>query len=143
MHTTVILVRHAEKDTVGGNDPVLSAVGNKRAARLQETLKEYKPDAFYSTNFKRTKETLLPWAKAAGKEIQVYDPATQTSLADLFKTQQGKTLVVVGHSNTIPQLVNLITGTNQYQQLPDTEYSKIFIVTIPNVGSPDVKVLTF
>ncbi|MDB5191392.1 MAG: hypothetical protein JWQ96_955 [Segetibacter sp.] len=138
--TTIILIRHAEKDTVGGTDPALSAIGSERAARLQATLKEYTPEAFYSTNFKRTRETVLPWAKATGKEIEIYDTKTQDTFADLLKTQAGKTIVVVGHSNTIPPLVNLVAATDEYKNLPDNEYRKIFIVTIKKDGSSKVKV---
>ncbi|MDB5249166.1 MAG: hypothetical protein JWQ40_3560 [Segetibacter sp.] len=141
--TTIILVRHAEKDSVGGGNPALSAAGTQRAARLQATLKEYTPGAFYSTDTKRTKETISPWAKATGKEIEIYDPKAQETFANVLKTQTGKTMVVVGHSNTIPALVNLLAATQEYKQLPDNEYSKIFIVTISKNGTAGVKVQNY
>jgi broad specificity phosphatase PhoE len=143
VQTTVILIRHAEKDTAGGNDPELSAIGYQRAARLQAALEKYTPDAFYSTDFKRTKETILPWAKAVGQQIEIYDPKTPEAFANLLTTMTGKTMVVVGHSNTIPILVNLLAGTDEYKQLPDDEYTKIFIISINKNGNRQVKVLTY
>ena len=138
--TTIILVRHAEKDTVGGNDPSLSALGKERADRLQVALKEYKPDFFYSSNFKRTKETAKPWATQLDKPVKTYDPNNQYQFAELLKLQTGKTIVVVGHSNTVPALLNLLTAGNEYKQLPDSEYKKIFVVTVKKDGTATVKV---
>ena len=59
---TVILVRHAEKADATSQDPELSDAGKQRAERLIKVGGKYKPGAFYSTNFKRTRETLAPLA---------------------------------------------------------------------------------
>jgi len=140
--TTIILLRHAEKDTINGQDPPLSAMGKKRAKRLAKQFPKVSPNAFYSTNFIRTKETVTPWSKLAGKQIKIYDAAKQPEFASMLTKQKGKTIVVVGHSNTIPQLVNLIIGKDKYSPLPDAEYSKIFIVTIKN-GKAEDKLITY
>ncbi len=50
--TTIILLRHAEKDT--GDNPPLSTAGEKRAERLPALFPGIMPDAFYSTPFTRT-----------------------------------------------------------------------------------------
>ncbi|TDH29304.1 hypothetical protein EXU57_04365 [Segetibacter sp. 3557_3] len=128
--TTIILVRHAEKDTVGGDDPELSAAGKKRSQQLQATLKQYLPDEFYSTAYKRTRQTLQPWAEKAGKEIKEYNPQNQEGFSQELLKLRGKTIVVAGHSNTVPTLVNLLEGAAKYQQLPDGVYNKIYIVTV-------------
>ena len=139
--TTIILVRHAEKDTVG-NNPSLSEAGVQRALKLQTVFPGVVPDAFYSTNYKRTLQTVEPWSKNAGKEIILYQPSKQDSLADELKKMTGKTIVVTGHSNTIPSLVNLLLEDEKFANLPDSEYSTIFVVTIKR-GIAKVKKLTF
>ena len=68
--TTIILVRHAEKDTVGGTNPPLSGEGNARAKRLAASFPNVVPDEFYATPFIRTVSTLKPWADAVGKEVK-------------------------------------------------------------------------
>ncbi len=140
--TTIILLRHAEKDTINGEDPPLSVTGKKRAKRLAKQFPKVTPNVFYSTNYIRTKETVNPWSKLAGKQIKIYDATKQPEFAGMLTKQQGKTIVVVGHSNTIPQLVNLLIGTDKYNPLPDAEYSKIFIVTIKN-GKAEDNIITF
>jgi broad specificity phosphatase PhoE len=127
--TTIVLMRHAEKESTGSN-PVLTARGKNRAEKLSQFLTDIKPDAFYSTNYTRTKQTLEPWANALGKTIQIYEVSKQDSVAGMLKQQTNKTIVVAGHSNTIPRFVNVLTGQANYTDLPDTEYRKIFIVTI-------------
>jgi phosphohistidine phosphatase SixA len=127
--TTIILMRHAEKELTS-DDPPLSAAGKRRAEKLPVWLKKYRPDEFYSTATIRTRQTLEPWARKAGKQIQIYNAATQQTLAKSLKQKPGKTIVVVGHSNTIPQLVNLLIGTNTYSDLPDNEFGKVWIISI-------------
>ena len=110
--TTLILVRHAEKDT--GDNPSLSLLGKQRAEKLPSLFPNAKPDEFYSTAYNRTVQTLEPWANARGKTIQTYDAGNQADFASRLKTQKGKTIVVAGHSNTIPTLANLLLNTSKY-----------------------------
>lgn len=140
--TTIILLRHAEKDTVNPKDPQLSGAGKQRAQKLANQFPGVKPDAFYATNFIRTKETIAQWSRISGKQIETYDAAKQTEFAEVLKSQKGKTIVVSGHSNTIPQLVNLLINQTKYSSLPDNEYSKIFIVTIAK-DSTSEKLITY
>jgi 2,3-bisphosphoglycerate-dependent phosphoglycerate mutase len=129
--TTIIVVRHAEKDTIG-NDPELSVVGKQRAERLPKSFPGITPDAFYSTNYIRTKATLAPWAATGQKTIELYYPSKLPELAEMLRQQKGKTIVVSGHSNTVPPLVNLLISEEKYDNLKDDEYDKIFVVTIKN-----------
>jgi broad specificity phosphatase PhoE len=138
--TTIIVVRHAEKDPAGGNDPALSAEGTARAERLSASFPGVVPDSFYSTNYIRTKSTLAPWATQVQKSIQMYDANALPQFAELLKKQPGKTIVVAGHSNTVPPLVNYLIGENKYSNLQDSEYDKIFVVTLQDgKGSAVVK----
>ena len=51
--------------------------------------------------------------------------------------------LIVGHSNTIPGLVNYLSGTEDFQQLAENEYDKLFIVTLVELGVAKVQVLRF
>jgi phosphohistidine phosphatase SixA len=136
--TTIILLRHAEKETTG-DDPDLSASGKTRAERLPRVFENVQPDAFYATSFTRTRQTLAPWAAQTGKSIATYDPKDQPAFAQALKKQAGKTLVVAGHSNTIPALVNLLLGTGKYQPLADSVYNQIWVVEIKGVAATHKK----
>lgn len=136
--TTIILVRHAEKDTTAAGstqmqaDPPLSADGKIRAERLVKVLASYPIQAIFSTKYNRTRTTAMPIAAKLGLEIQTYDPSKQADLASLLKSWKGKTILVVGHSNTVPGFVNLLTGNTNYPNLSDNEYDKLYILRLEN-----------
>ncbi len=136
--TTIILIRHAEKDTTAPGstmmkaDPPLSIAGIKRAERLPDILKDYQPDSIYTTNYVRTKATIEPLAKKYKITPILYDPKELGSLAEKLIHSNGKTVVVAGHSNTTPMLVNLILKENKYANLEDSVYNQFWIITITN-----------
>ncbi|HYJ92375.1 MAG TPA: histidine phosphatase family protein, partial [Pyrinomonadaceae bacterium] len=71
-HKTIILIRHAEKDTSDSADqmnPTLSDAGKARSEKLVRRVGKYRPGAIYSTDFKRTRETIEPLAKKRGKVV--------------------------------------------------------------------------
>lgn len=134
---TIILLRHAEKDTSPGadrSDPDLTAAGRERAERLIETVQKYKPDLIYTTPFRRTKLTVLPLAEKSDARyripIRVYDFNKLEELAgELLKTN-ARAVVVVGHNDTTPELANLLVRQDKYKELADDEYDKIWIIEI-------------
>jgi 2,3-bisphosphoglycerate-dependent phosphoglycerate mutase len=135
---TIILVRHAEKDaspTADKTDPVLSDLGNQRAQRFLEMAKRYKPGAIYSTAFKRTRSTVEPLAKHRKLEIKTYDPRKHADLVNEIMQSKTKRFVVVGHSNTIPVLANLIAKKELFKNLDDSEYTVIWLIRLKN-GKP-------
>lgn len=146
--TTYILLRHAEKDTSAAGsammnaDPPLSAQGEKRAQNLPSVLKDYQPDLIYTTNFTRTRNTVLPLAKKYQKEIQVYDPKILSVFAEQLLQIQGKTVVIAGHSNTTPALVNLLIKEKKYLALDESVYNQLWIVTL-TAGKADVKQVSY
>ncbi|MBV9988420.1 MAG: histidine phosphatase family protein [Chitinophagaceae bacterium] len=146
--TTIILLRHAEKDTSTAgstmmqSNPPLSREGEQRAAHIPELLKTYSPDAIFSTDYNRTRSTVAPLAKKFGRDIQVYDPRKLADLAKQLQDMPGKTIVVVGHSNTTPALVNLLIGENKYPNLDDSVYNQYWIVTISN-GKAEARQLSY
>jgi broad specificity phosphatase PhoE len=136
--TTIIVFRHAEKDTAK-LDPSLSKEGKTRAENLVLALRDFTPDAAYSTNYNRTRSTVAPLARKFNLEVQVYDARDQKSFAEQLKAMTGKTIVVAGHSNTVPRLVNLLAGVDKYPDLEDSVYNQIYIVKITD-GVPTVEI---
>jgi len=130
---TVILLRHAEKDASPAADkvnPELSADGKLRAAKLVKIVNKYKPDAIYSSDFIRTRETVAPLALKRKLNVQTYDHRNLKVLAELIMSGKIKRLLVVGHNTTTPALVNMLIGAEKYKALAESEYDKIFVVKI-------------
>ncbi len=140
---TILLVRHAEKADAASADPELSAAGRERALRLVKTIGEYKPGAFYSTDFKRTRDTLAPFAGKRKKQVQIYDAKNPQKLFDEMMQSKTKRFVVAGHSNTIPGLANLMTKKELFKNLDDSEYGAIWVIRVKNGQIQKVEILPY
>ncbi|HEX8270485.1 MAG TPA: phosphoglycerate mutase family protein [Flavobacterium sp.] len=128
VQTVIYLIRHAEKADASPN-PDLSAVGLQRANNWATILQDVQFDAFYSTNYNRTRQTIQPTATTNEKEVLLYDPAS-FSLDDVIVGHNGKNVFIVGHSNTIPQLINTYLGANIYPDMSETEFGNLYKITI-------------
>jgi 2,3-bisphosphoglycerate-dependent phosphoglycerate mutase len=134
--TTVILLRHAEKEADGSKDPELSEAGKKRAERLADVLSKTSIDAIYSTNFKRTENTVAPLAKSKNIAIRYYDGGKMNEVDEMLSKWKGGTIVICGHSNTTPAIVNYLTGKKEeYKNLNDTDYGNLVLVTVIGKGT--------
>lgn len=146
--STYILLRHAEKDTSQTGsammqaDPPLTQAGRIRAENLVKVLKDYRPDRIYSTNYTRTKATVTPLANKLHQSIELYDPKLLKEFSEQLLTLKGKTIVVAGHSNTTPALVNLLIHENRYPSLDESVYNQLWVVTIQD-GKSTVKLVTY
>ena len=125
--TVVYLVRHAEKIDDSA-DPDLSSAGYARAEVYASILKDEDVSAIFSTPYIRTRKTAEPTASVHGLEILEYDPAAPEELVAKLETLTG-TVLVTGHSNTIPELVNLLTGENM-PDLDERVYDRVYRVTL-------------
>ncbi|NJB85225.1 broad specificity phosphatase PhoE [Lewinella marina] len=135
--TTFILVRHAEKDY--GTDPLLTPTGDSRAARLAEMLSQTELAAVYSTDTHRTRLTAAPAAEQAGLDTQIYDGQALTYFAhQLRRRHAGETVLVVGHSDTTPELANLLAKTETMARFSELDYGNLLVVSIPPVGKAGV-----
>jgi 2,3-bisphosphoglycerate-dependent phosphoglycerate mutase len=147
-NNTYILLRHAEKDTIQPGskamnaNPTLSKMGYKRAKKLVRTLKGYSIDSIFSTDFLRTTATVAPLAKKLHVPVSKYIHKTLSLFANQLLNVQNKTMVIVGHSNSTPALVNLLIKQENYQALDETIFSKIFIVRIGN-GKSTVEIIDY
>ncbi|XWN38344.1 MAG: phosphoglycerate mutase family protein [Balneola sp.] len=140
---TLIFVRHAEKADDGTRNPPLTKEGEARAERIKAMLKKAysKVDAIYSTEYKRTQSTALPTSKEFDLDIQSYDPrAPKVFIKKILKDHQGEVVLIVGHSNTTPFLVNMLIGEDKFAQLDESAYDDVFIVKSKEVGKGEVQV---
>ena len=128
----VYVIRHLQKAT--GDDPPLTAEGSAGAQKLSDLLAKKKVAAIYATQTKRAMQTAEPLAKRLHLTIQAYDPKDPAALAEKVAKQKGAALIV-GHSNTVPELVAKVGG-KQPAPLADTDYGSVFVV---RAGSSDVQ----
>lgn len=127
---TLILSRHAEKSELGG----LSKQGIERAKRLAFMLQDIKIDAVYSTDYLRTKQTATPTTKQHQLAIELYS-SNQNLIEDiqaiLNDKQQAHTLLIIGHSNTIPQLIYALGG-DALNDIDETDFSNLYLLQKQN-----------
>ncbi|MEO5937287.1 MAG: phosphoglycerate mutase family protein [Terriglobales bacterium] len=127
--TTIYIVRHAEKASASGDTP-LSEAGTKRAACLATTLADAKLQSIYTTEYKRTKDTAAPTAAKTGVTATVINGAEMDKLIKTLQNEPGRNVLVVGHSNTVPQIVARLGGGTV--SMKDDEYDHLYIVTLRN-----------
>jgi broad specificity phosphatase PhoE len=139
--TTVIFVRHAEKTVSPADDPGLTEAGQRRAAELARQLVDADVvpgagvDAVFSTPFRRTVETARPVADALELQIMTYDETdTEKFLETVVREYKGKIVLVVGHSNTIPDMIGNMGASKNVPPIVDDEYDNIYLVSIPWFG---------
>ena len=130
---TYYIVRHAEKEAAGPNmssDVPLSDKGKQRAEALKEILRNKKITYIFSTNTIRTKSTVQPTIDYFHLPIQTYGPIPDSAFISKLRALK-KNALIVGHSNTVDDIVNMLCGKKEIAgDLPDTAYSKLFIVTM-------------
>jgi phosphohistidine phosphatase SixA len=135
---TIYLVRHAEKIVEDSSDPGLTEVGQARAVIFAAMLHGKNVSHIFSTPYTRTRDTAAPTAHEHGVSIEEYDPDQGPQLVDKLKTLTG-VILVTGHSNTIPGLVNLLSGES-FQDLDERVYDRVYIVTLDEHGHAELEV---
>ena len=118
------VMRHLEK--AEGQDPALSAEGASNAARLASWFGKDRPAAIYVSTTRRARETAAPLAARLGLTVKEYDPRDTPGLVARVKAEAG-TVLVVGHSNTVPEIVAQLGGARP-ADLAETDYGDIFRV---------------
>ena len=134
----MILVRHAEKASETEDDPPLSAVGRARAEALADALRHAGVTRVIVSHRRRTGETAEPLTRAlhivpdtvpVGSSV----PDHVKEVARRVRLGRRGTMLVVGHSNTIPGIVTALTGV-PLPDLCDPEYATLFVVALPRSG---------
>jgi broad specificity phosphatase PhoE len=137
---TVVLVRHGEK--AEGSDPELSTAGQARAQVLAETLKSAGLTRVLATPPKRTQLTAGPTAAAAGLKVEPIslDGGGAAHIArvaaEVRKAKPGETILVVGHSNTVPEIARAL-GDTAPVMLTDCDYDSLTVIDLDQ-ASPTV-----
>lgn len=128
--TTIILVRHAEK-MKDSSDPKLTEEGMNRAENLKNILSSMPIDQVFSTDYNRTQLTATPTANSKKIKIQSYNPRKLKDFGNmLMENYKGKTILVVGHSNTTPELLNFLMGEKLVKSIDESDYENLFIVNV-------------
>ena len=127
----IYLTRHAEKSATG-TDPALTAEGVTRANNIAAAIKKAGITGIYSTNYVRTKQTAQPLATLLNLPVQTYDANQLASFAAQLRALPGNTLVV-GHSDTTPELIRLLSG-DVVPAIPETEFDRLYQIAIGQDG---------
>lgn len=131
----VLLIRHAEKETTG-SDPALTDVGRQRAVDWSVMLKDAGIDAVYSSEFTRTRMTAGIIADTLGIPRHEHPAADAIGLIDLLGfDHEGETVLVVGHTDTIPRLLAQY-GVDQVMAIPEDRFDNLFFVVPSQEGPP-------
>jgi broad specificity phosphatase PhoE len=124
--TTLLVVRHADR---AGRDDALSPEGQIRAAALARTLAKSELNAIYHSDTRRTRDTATPLAHALGLTPTVRPAAEVTSLVrEIFSAHRGERVLVVGHGNTVPQII-AAAGGPELPDIAENEFDNLFLLT--------------
>jgi broad specificity phosphatase PhoE len=137
--TTVIVIRHAEKDTLNATDPALSAAGEARAALLARMFGEPQAvgrvDAIYVSATLRSRSTATPLAARLGIVPIVTGADDPKGLARrVLRENSGKRVMVIGHLNTVPGIVASLAGRSDIPAIDEQDFATMYVVTVPRIG---------
>lgn len=139
-HVILYCARHCEKAKDGTKDPDLTAEGQARAERLGRILSDAKIDRVCTTPYKRTMQTGEAVQRQTGNPpFETYPPDAQAVwLESVLAAGGGKQYFVAGHSNTVPQLLNLLVGKIQFQDIADDEFGMLYVAVTAGLGKTEV-----
>ncbi len=138
-NTTVIVVRHAERASESDPDSPLSPAGEARAVALAAALADAGIGTLFATQYRRTRDTALPLAERLGLPVRVEETGgsaeeSAAALARKIRSEHaGETVLVVGHSNTVPPIVRALGGA-EVGPLSSGDYDNLFVVLVPSEG---------
>ena len=129
--TNIYLIRHAEKIRSDKNekDPLLNKTGLLRAQKWSEIFEKIEIEKILSTNTKRTISTVIPTSRDKEIEIEIYSP-DKIDYESFLKENKGRKVLIVGHSNTIPETTNKLIKNNFYSDIDDNNNSNLYYVNI-------------
>ena len=133
--TVVLLVRHAEKAGTPAADPPLTTEGTARAGALVRLARDSGARTIYATEFLRTRQTVEPLGAQLGIKVTTRPAADVDGLvADIREKRRGEVVVVAGHSNTIPQIIQKLGG-GTVPVIAESDFDNLYVVTIPCCGN--------
>jgi phosphohistidine phosphatase SixA len=146
--TTVIVIRHAEKETVSAADPALSAAGEARAALLArmfgDTQGAGRLDAIYVSATLRSRSTAAPLAARLGIAPVVAAADDPQGLARrVLRENSGRRVMVVGHINTVPEIVSALAGRSDIPNIDEKDFATMYVVSVPRIGRANLVRLSY
>jgi len=147
--TTVIVIRHAEKDMgVSATDPPLSQAGQVRAELLARMFGDAQVlghvDAIYVSPALRNRQTAAPLAARLGLDETVVPAEDPRALARrALNEHRGGRILIVGHTDTVPKIVAALSGNPDIPPIGDQEYGTMYIVTVPRIGHANLLRLNY
>lgn len=146
--TTVVVVRHAEKELGTIEDAPLSQAGEQRAEMLSRMFGERdapgRIEVIFATDTRRSQRTAAPLAERLGIEVTTVDANDVEGLVHRIRnSSRGRRVLVVGHSNTVPEIVSALTGGVRVPAIAESDYSAIYVVTLPTLGPASVLRLSY
>ena len=131
---TIILVRHAERANMMSPDALLSRAGEERARQLADVLRDAKIRRIFVTDVRRTQQTAEPIAEQLHVTPIIIPKADiEGLLSQLRKIQDDETVLVVGHADTVPMLVERLGG-GTVPAIEDDEYDRMMVVFLEGGG---------
>lgn len=141
-YSTIFVVRHAEKKDES-KDPGLSDIGQKRAQSLASMLKDSGVSGIYTSEMLRTQKTAEPLAQSLKIKATVFAARDTNKLVKALKDDtSASAALVVGHSNTVPEIVKAL-GATQTITLGDDEYNRLFLLVPQKGAAPVLTTLTY
>lgn len=125
---TVILTRHAEKSASPANDPVLTDAGKQRAEALASMLADSGVEAIYTSEVQRTQQTAAPLSARVHVTPTVLPAKDTAALVKAIRARHSGVVVVVGHSNTVPDIISALGGPKV--EIADPQYDNLFVLTV-------------
>lgn len=137
--TTILFVRHAEKAAEPASDPGLSERGEERARLLARVLGDADVvagvDYIYATQYRRTQVTAAPLARRLELDPILYNAGDIVGVLEkILRQHKGKIILVIAHSDTIPQLIAELGGSKNVPPIAENEYDNLYVVSIPWFG---------
>jgi broad specificity phosphatase PhoE len=146
--TTVVVVRHAEKVMDGSPDPALTDEGQARAALLarmfgDRRLKDH-IDAIYVSPALRNRLTAAQLAARLGVSPEIVSQDDPRGFARrVLREHRGDRILVVGHADTMPALVEALSGAKDIPPIGAAEYGTMYIISVPRTGRANVLSITY
>jgi phosphohistidine phosphatase SixA len=146
--TTVVVIRHAEKELGSAADPTLSSEGEARAALLANMFGDVKGagrlDAIYTSAALRNRLTAAPLAGRLGILPTVAPSDDPKGLAHrVLRDNSGRRVMIIGHIDTVPEIVAALSGRSDIPSMDEKEYGVMYVVTVPRIGHANLLRLNY
>jgi len=126
--TNYYVVRHADRLDNSANSP-LSPAGFQRANALRDTLASKGINLVFASTFQRTQQTAQPTATANGLTMNLYSPDTTAGLVTRLRKINGKNILVAGHSDNVPVIVQGLSGQS-IPAIASNDFDNLFIIKV-------------